>query len=262
MGDTMGFESIDKKVESLDRIAKAFGRWEDGLGKRFMKGHRSVCVYEIISQSPLEWRNMQVHSAICVDTYDSAIKQNREWSYDNCVECGAIKSYSRENDVTKIVMEDNSCFHVVPITKFFKGIDKFMPMLLTESRLQRCHELSCLLANAISSDCDYQLCSGLCSLQSRQREYPHSWIEYKGKSDWCLDSTMNVAMTKDAFYKLYQPHDIVKINGAQVAQDFAILSKSSYIDRDIRGYLFCPSETMEAVRVGLQSGEIKDEMTD
>lgn len=244
----MSLKFLETKLKEIEKQNKAFGKWEEAFGEKINKGSLfSLMIFEKLHRTPINWAKLHILTAINTSTYSKTTQEQCDELFNEYVTNGKFKSFKKEKVGYSFVFNNGSSFRLVKITDFFPGIEKDCPELLTTERHGHCHLDSFCLSNGITLP--HKLVSGFCSGQSDKMKFPHTWIEIESKTEsWVLDFTLNAAISKDLFYALYKPENLVIIDSEQVKKDNILIRDSSFNGKDIRMYLFYPDETREVIK--------------
>jgi hypothetical protein len=126
--------------------------------------------------------------------------------------------------------------------------------LMSLDRIGKCHTDSLTIAKKLNTPC--KLVSGFCTMLSKKMPFLHSWVEVEledGK--YVLDSTMNLAMNKKGYYKLFNPKNTIKIDNFKLKEDCKLIEKTSFINKDLRMYLFFPEEVRNLMKNELRNNK-------
>jgi len=229
-------------------INKKFSKWEHELNDKVKSGKMVwIKLFEMIKKTPIDWNTIWIVNSIATYTLNNNT-ENFEYSLNKAIECGVIKKYEKKDKGYLIMDKDKTPIRFLTLTDFIPDLDeKTKKRLESEERFGHCHWDSIQLSEHIDSP--NKVVSGYCTTQSKNMPYTHSWVEveHQGK-EWVLDFTMNEAMEKQGYYKLYNPQNIVEIDNITLSEDIKLMKNTTLADKDIRMYLYYPDEAREVMQ--------------
>lgn len=252
----MSLQFLKDEFDKLVAINDKFDKWENELSERLNNGrYMSLKLFEMLKRTPIDWDTMWIVTSIGTFTLNNDVDKF-EYSLGLAQKKGVIKSFERKKFGYCIDTKDDIPIRFVKLTDFVPSLDESVKNRLeSKQRMGYCHWDSIHLAESLQTPS--RVVSGYCTTQSKKAPYPHSWVEVEHQGgEWCLDFTMNEAMNKEGYYKLYNPQKTIAIDNATLMEDISMRNKTSLELEDIRMYLFHPNEAREVMQE-----EIKNQKT-
>lgn len=249
-GCFMGLKFLEEELDNILLHNQNFSKWEDEFYQKLENGKFiSIKIFELINKTPINWNNFWIHCYISTFTLTSNV-ENFMYSLKFAMKKGVIKSFEKNNngDGFEILTKDDIPIRFIKITDFLPSLDeKLKNRLQSKQRCGYCHWDSIHLSTNLETPSN--VVSGYCSMQSKKKKFPHSWVEIEedGK-EFVLDFTMNVVMNKEGYYKLYNPQNLIKIDNETLKEDLALRKRTSFDCKDIRMYLFYPNEVRDEMQ--------------
>ena len=249
----MSLQFLKDEFAKLVAVNDKFGKWENELNEKLNGGKLlSLKLFQMMKRTPIDWDTLWVVTSIGTFTLNNNV-ENFEYVLNQAQQKGIIKSFERKKIGYSLVSKDDTLIRFIKLTDFIPSLDDDVKQRLQSSKRSRhCHWDSIHLAEHL--EMPNKVVSGYCTMQSKKMPYPHTWVEleHQGK-EWVLDFSMNEAMNKEGYYKLYNPQNTIAIDNATLIEDLGLRKRSSMECEDIRMYLFHPDE---ARKVMAQKGKI------
>ncbi|MBQ8908674.1 MAG: hypothetical protein IJY90_00055 [Clostridia bacterium] len=243
----MILDTLEQKLAEIQRRFREFSAWENKLEQIINAGDsKGLAKFARETGAPLNLENIYLLDMLSRLTLGSTGPSAERKLLEEARKDNMIKSFEMREKGVLIVMKDGKPLRMIRITDYFQGIGKSIPRLYTEERLGKSHQDCYNLSGVINLT--HRVVSGYCSAESKAKQCPHTWLEIDGRRhEWVLDFTLNAMISKDAYYKIFRPRNIVKIDCFQVKEDAKMLRSAALCDKDIRLYLYHPQELRMAM---------------
>ncbi len=249
----MSLQFLKDEFNKLLAVNEKFDKWENEFNDKLKSGKFvSLKLFEILKRTPIDWDTLWIATAIGTFTLNNNVN-NFEYVLNQAQCRGVIKSFERKNIGYSLVTKDNTPIRFIKLTDFIPTFNEDTKKRLeSNQRAGHCHWDSIHLAEHL--EMPNKVVSGYCTMQSKKMPYPHTWVELEHQgSEWVLDFTMNEAMNKEGFYKLYNPQNPIAIDNATLIEDLQLRKRSTLECEDIRMYLFHPNKTREVMQEEIKS---------
>lgn len=244
----MSLQFLEEEFAKLLAINERFSKWEKKLNEKISNRKLiSLKLFEAINRTPIDWHTIWIVSSIATFTLDNNI-ENFEHVLNESIQNGILTSFERKEMGYNLIDKDKTQIKFIKLTDFIPSLDENIKKILqSNQRYGHCHWYSIDIAKKIKIS--NKVVSGYCTVQSKKMPYPHTWIELKYKGiEWVLDCTMNEAMNKEGYYKLYNPQNTIEIDNTTLIEDLMLMERTSLRYKDIRLYLFHPNEAREVMQ--------------
>ena len=244
----MGIEFLEEELRKIVKHNKNFGMWENKVND-LMNGGKltSLKFFEIFKKTPIDWNTLWIASSLASFTLNGNC-DNFEICLNKAKKQRIISGYERKNKGYEITLADGTKLRFLTLVELIPDLSNdTKKRLQSNERYGHCHWDSIHLSKVL--EIPNRVVSGYCTCQSKKMPYTHSWVEvdYQDR-EWVLDFTMNLAMNKDAYYKLYNPQNTVEIDSQTLKDDLDLMRKTSMGQKDLRMYLFYPNEAREVMQ--------------
>lgn len=249
----MSLQFLKEEFAKLNAINDKFCKWENELNKKLNVGNLfSLKVFQKMKKTPIDWETLWIVSSIGTFTLKNNVEEF-EYVLNIAKQKGIIKSFERKKMGYSLIAKDDTPIRFIKLTDFVPSLDESVKKRLeSKERLGHCHWDSIHLAERLETPS--KVVSGYCTTQSKKMPYPHSWVEVEQQGkEWVLDFTMNIAMDKEAYYRLHNPQGAIAIGNKTLIVDLSLLKRSSLRFEDIRMYLFHPDEARKVMQEEIKS---------